>query len=52
MIKIYLDTSGSMTEMGKKSAAIYIAKSIEDYCGFKSLECKFYQLNSVLLVLK
>lgn len=49
MIKIYLDTSGSMTEMGKKSAAIYIAKSIEDYCDFKFIESKIYQLDGVVI---
>ena len=49
MIKIYLDTSGSMTEMGKKSAAIYIAKSIEDYCDFKFIENKIYQLDGVVI---
>jgi len=38
MINIYLDTSGSMTEMGKDSALVYLAKSIEDYCDFKSIQ--------------
>lgn len=49
MIKIYLDISGSMTEMGKKNAAIYIAKSIENYCGFKFIESKFYQLDGIVI---
>ena len=45
MINIYIDTTGSMTEMGKNSAAIYIAKSIQDYCNFKSIENYFYKLD-------
>ncbi len=45
MINIYLDTSGSMTEMGKDSAILYIAKSVQDYCTFKSIETTFLKLN-------
>ncbi len=45
MINIYVDTTGSMTEMGKNSAVIYIAKSIQDYCDFKSIENHFYKLD-------
>ncbi len=32
MINVYLDNSGSMTEMGKDHGSVYIAKSIVDYC--------------------
>lgn len=42
MINIYLDTTGSMMEMGKDSALIYIAKSIEDYCSFKDINTTFF----------
>jgi len=49
MINIYIDTTGSMTEMGKDSAVLYIAKSIEDYCDFKSIENCFYQLNGAAI---
>ena len=45
MINIYLDTSGSMCEMGKDSALLYIAKSIEDYCNFKNINTAFFYLN-------
>lgn len=47
IINIYLDTSGSMVEMGKSSALLYIAKSIKDYCGFKSIETCFYKLDGI-----
>ncbi len=45
MINIYLDTTGSMTEIGKDSAVLYIAKSIQDYCNFKAIENYFYGLD-------
>ena len=32
-------------EMGKDSALIYIAKSIEDYCSFKDINTTFFTLN-------
>jgi len=46
VINIYLDTTGSMLEMGKDSALVYIAKSIEDYCNLKQLQCSFYKLDT------
>lgn len=49
MINIYVDTTGSMTEMGKSSAALYIAKSIQDYCDFKSVENHFYKLDGTVI---
>ena len=49
MINIYIDTTGSMTEMGKNSAVLYIAKSIEDCCSFKSIENCLYQLNGTVI---
>ncbi len=49
MINIYIDTTGSMTEMGKNSAVLYITKSIQDYCDFKSIENCFYQLNGAAI---
>jgi hypothetical protein len=45
MINIYLDTSGSMSEMGKDSALVYLAKSIEDYCSFKGINTIFFTLD-------
>ena len=45
MINIYLDTSGSMSEMGKDSALVYLAKSIEDYCSFKGINTNFFTLD-------
>ena len=45
MINIYLDTTGSMTELGKDSALIYTAKSIQDYCDFKKIQTIFYSLD-------
>lgn len=32
MINVYLDASGSMTEMGKDQGSAYVAKSVVDYC--------------------
>ena len=44
MLNIYLDNSGSMFEMGKNSALVYVAKSIQDYCEFYSIDTIFYDL--------
>ena len=49
MINIYLDTSGSMSEMGKDSALIYLAKSIEDYCDFKSIKTTVFTLGGNII---
>jgi len=49
MINIYIDISGSMTEMGKNSAVLYIAKSIQDYCYLKSIENCFYKLDGSII---
>lgn len=45
-MNIYIDTTGSMIEMGKNSAVLYISKSIQDYCSFKSIETFFYKLDN------
>ena len=50
MINIYIDTTGSMIEMGKNSAVLYIAKSIQDYCAFNSIETSFYQLDGTKIL--
>jgi len=50
MINIYIDTTGSMTEMGKNSAVLYIAKSIQDYCVFNSIETSFYKLDGTKIL--
>lgn len=49
MINIYLDTSGSMTEMGKNSAMLYVAKSLQDYFYFKSIANTFYKLDGTTI---
>ena len=49
MINIYLDTSGSMSEMGKDSALVYLAKSIEDYCDFKSMKTTIFTLDGNII---
>lgn len=49
MINIYLDTSGSMFEMGKDSTQLYIAKSIKDYSNFKGLNTTFFTLNGTIM---
>jgi len=41
-MKVYIDLSGSMFEMGGKSALEYICKSLKDCCEFKGIECGFY----------
>ena len=45
MVSVYIDTSGSMTEMGKDSALLYLAKSIEDYCYFKGIDTAFFTID-------
>ncbi len=49
MINVYLDTSGSMSEMGKDSALVYLAKSIEDYCDFKSIKTTVFTLDGNII---
>ena len=49
MINIYIDTSGSMLEMGKDSALLYLAKSIEDYCSFKDINTNFFTLDTQVI---
>jgi len=49
MINIYLDTSGSMSEMGKDSSLVYLAKSIEDYCNFKGINSIFFTLDGNII---
>ncbi|EHP30567.1 hypothetical protein SMGD1_2044 [Sulfurimonas gotlandica GD1] len=49
MINIFIDTSGSMTEMGKDSAAIYAVKSIQDYCEFNNLQSTTYTFDGKIV---
>jgi len=49
MINIYLDTSGSMSEMGKSSAQLYLVKSIEDYCDFKGMKTTVFTLGGNII---
>jgi hypothetical protein len=45
MINIFIDTSGSMSEMGKDSGVIYIVKSILDYCKIKNIQVVLCKLD-------
>ncbi len=45
MINIFIDTSGSMSEIGKDSGAIYVVKSIQNYCEFHSLKSDVYKFD-------
>lgn len=45
MINIFIDTSGSMSEMGKDSGVIYIVKSILDYCKIKNIQVALCKLD-------
>lgn len=45
MINIFIDTSGSMSEMGKGSGAIYVVKSIQDYCEFHNVKSNLYKFD-------
>lgn len=45
MINIFIDTSGSMSEMGKDSGVVYVVKSIQDYCEFHSLKSDVYKFD-------
>ena len=49
MINIFIDTSGSMSEMGKSSGVIYIVKSILDYCKEKHIETSLFKLNGEII---
>ena len=45
MINVFIDTSGSMSEMGKDSGAVYVVKSIQDYCEFHSVKSNVYKFD-------
>jgi len=45
MINIFIDTSGSMSEMGKDSGVIYIVISILNYCKEKNIQVAFFKLD-------
>jgi len=45
MINIFIDTSGSMSEMGKDSGTIYVVKSIQDYCEFNNIKNCLYRFD-------
>jgi hypothetical protein len=45
MINIFVDTSGSMSEMGKDSGTIYIVKTILDYCEKKDITVSLFKLD-------
>jgi len=49
MINIFLDTTGSMSEMGKNSASIYLVKSIQDYCEFNNIQNRLYRLDGEII---
>jgi len=45
MINIFVDTSGSMSEMGKDSGTIYVVKAIQDYCDFHNIKNCLYSFD-------
>ncbi len=45
MINVFIDTSGSMSEMGKDSGTIYIVNTILDYCKNSNLTVSFFKLD-------
>ncbi len=45
MINIFIDTSGSMSEMGKDSGVIYIVKTILDYCENNGVSTSLFKLD-------
>lgn len=49
MINIFIDTSGSMSEMGKDSSVIYIIKSIFDYCKEKNIKVTLFKLDGSII---
>lgn len=49
MINIFIDTSGSMSEMGKNSATVYVAKSIEDYCQLHNIDNSLYKFDGSVI---
>ena len=49
MINIFIDTSGSMSEMGKDSGAMYIVKSIQDYCEFNNVKSNVYKFDGTIV---
>lgn len=49
MINIFIDTSGSMSEMGKNTGAIYIVKSILDYCEDKRITVFLFKLDGSIV---
>lgn len=49
MINIVLDTTGSMSVMGKNSGAIYIVKSIQDYCEIYNIKTTLLKLDGSVI---
>lgn len=49
MINIFIDTTGSMSEMGKDSGAMYVVKSIQDYCEFHSVKSNLYKFDGTIV---
>jgi len=49
MCHLFIDTSGSMSEMGKDSGTVYIAKSIQDYCNFNNIEIKLHKFDGEII---
>lgn len=45
MINIFVDTSGSMSEMGKDSGTIYVVKAIQDHCDFHDINNSLYSFD-------
>ena len=49
MINVYLDASGSMTEMGKDQGSAYVAKSVIDYCKAYGIEVVIKRLDGNIM---
>jgi len=49
MINIVLDTTGSMSVMGKNSGAIYVVKSIRDYCEINNIQTNLLKLDGSVI---
>jgi len=49
MINIVLDTTGSMSVMGKNSGAIYVVKSIQDYCEVHNIKTTLLKLDGSVI---
>jgi hypothetical protein len=45
MINIFLDTTGSMSVMGKNSGSVYVVKAIQDYCEVHNIKTSLFKID-------